>query len=305
MKNHSEYHIVVFPGATSAPRRFRIKRRTISIVLISSLVAAVLECAFLVQYVIRSGELWELQSLRSEAAEHREQATVLSTGIEDIRKQLTTMREINNRLRIMLGLDPPKPGPMPPGLGGKEESDATNPPGSMSRDGSFRDAAPQLEKLAWLSRDAGEQRRNMQELAGIVDTRRAQWAATPSIWPVRGWVSSKFGPRISPFTGKETMHSGIDISAPMYTPVVAAAGGTVVLAQFEVGLGNAVIVSHGYGVKTTYGHLAKVKVRNGQVVKRNDVLGWVGSTGLSTGPHLHYEIEHRGAGVDPLKFIVE
>ena len=175
----------------------------------------------------------------------------------------------------------------------------------MRDDESFKEAAAQSEKLAWLSREAGAQELNMRELVGIVDTRRAQWAATPSIWPVHGWVSSKFGPRISPFTGKETMHSGIDISAPMSTPVVAAAAGTVILAQFEVGLGNAVIVSHGYGLKTTYGHLAKVKVKMGQTVKRNDVIGWVGSTGLSTGPHLHYEVEKRGAGVDPLKFIVE
>src|SRR6185503_15995121 len=126
-------------------------------------------------------------------------------------------------------------------------------------------------------------------------TRRAQWAATPSIWPVRGWISSKFGHRISPFTGRETMHGGIDISAPMHTPIVASAGGTVILAQFEAGLGNAVVVSHGYGMKTTYGHLAKVKVRAGEAVKRGDIIGWVGSTGLSTGPHLHYEVEHRGA----------
>jgi predicted secreted protein len=303
--NRSEYHIVVFPGATSAPRRFRIKRRTVSIVLIASLIAVVLEGAFLVQYVIRSGELWELQSLRSEVADHRGRATALSMGMEDIRKQLSTMQEINARLRIMLGLDPPKPGHLPPGLGGKEESDATIPPSGLSDDGSFKETAAQSQKLAWLSREAGAQELNMRELAGIVDTRRAQWAATPSIWPVHGWVSSKFGPRISPFTGKETMHSGIDISAPMSTPVVAAAAGTVILAQFEVGLGNAVIVSHGYGIKTTYGHLAKVKVKTGQTVKRNDVIGWVGSTGLSTGPHLHYEVEKRGAGVDPLKFIVE
>jgi len=303
--NRSEYHIVVFPGATSAPRRFRIKRRTVSIVLIASLVAVVLEGAFLVQYVIRSGELWELQSLRSEVADHRGRATAFSTGMEDIRKQLSTMQEINTRLRIMLGLDPPKSEHLPPGLGGKEESDATIPPQGLREDESFKEAAAQSQKLAWRSREAGAQELNMRELAGIVDTRRAQWAATPSIWPVHGWVSSKFGPRISPFTGKETMHSGIDISAPMSTPVVAAAAGTVILAQFEVGLGNAVIVSHGYGLKTTYGHLAKVKVKTGQTVKRNDVIGWVGSTGLSTGPHLHYEVEKRGAGVDPLKFIVE
>ena len=304
--NHSQYEIVVFPGATSAPRRFRIKRRTVSILLITSLVAAVLECGFLAQYVIRSSELWELQTLRTEATEHREQATALSSGMEEIRKQLSTMREINVRLRVMLGLDPPKPGSMAPGVGGKEESEATVAPSAMSAEGRDGEAAPQLQqKLAWLSREAGDQERYMQELNGIVDNRRAQWAATPSIWPVRGWISSKFGHRISPFTGKETMHGGIDISAPMHTPIVAAAGGTVILAQFEAGLGNAVVVSHGYGMKTTYGHLAKLKVRTGQVVKRGDVIGWVGSTGLSTGPHLHYEVEHRGAGMDPLKFIVE
>jgi hypothetical protein len=303
--NRSEYQIVVFPGATSAPRRFRIKRRTVSIVLIASLIAVVLEGTFLVQYVIRSGELWELQSLRSEVADHRGRATAVSAGMEDIRKQLSTMQDINTRLRIMLGLDPPKPGHLPPGLGGKEESDATITLPGLKGDGSFKETAAQLQKLAWLSGEAGAQELNMRELAGIVDTRRAQWASTPSIWPVHGWVSSKFGPRISPFTGKETMHGGIDISAPMLTPVVAAAAGTVILAQFEVGLGNAVIVSHGYGIKTTYGHLAKVKVKTGQIVKRNDVIGWVGSTGLSTGPHLHYEVEKRGAGVDPLKFIVE
>jgi murein DD-endopeptidase MepM/ murein hydrolase activator NlpD len=301
----SEYHIVIFPGATSAPRRFRIKRRTVSILLISSLVAAGLECAFLVQYIIRSGELWELKTLRTEAVEHREQATALSSGMEDIRKQLSTMREINVRLRVMLGLDPPKPG-LAPGVGGKEESEAAATPEPLRAEEQAGEAAPQLqEKLAWLSRESGDQERYMLELDDIVDKRRAQWAATPSIWPVRGWISSKFGHRISPFTGKQTMHGGIDISAPMHTPIVAAAGGTVILAQFEAGLGNAVIVSHGYGMKTTYGHLAKLKVRAGQTVKRGDVIGWVGSTGLSTGPHLHYEVEHRGAGMDPLKFIVE
>ena len=154
--------------------------------LIGSLIAVVLEGAFLVQYVIRGGELWELQSLRSEVADHRGRATALSTGMEDIRKQLSTMQEINTRLRIMLGLDPPKPGHLPPGLGGKEESDATLPPQGLRDDEFFKVAAAQTEKLAWLSREAGAQELNMRELAGIVDTRQAQWAATPSIWPVHG-----------------------------------------------------------------------------------------------------------------------
>ncbi len=303
--NQSEYHVVIFPSVSAPPRRFCIKRRTIMILLLSSLVAAVLEVGFLVQYVIRSTELWELQSLRAEAIEHRALATALTAGMEDIHKKLSSMQEINVRLRIMLGLDPPKSGHLPPGLGGKEESQAAGGSSAPQGDPVITEEARQREKLTWLSLEAVDQERNLEALVGIVDTRRAQWASTPSIWPVHGWVSSKFGHRISPFTGRDTMHGGVDISAPMYTPVVASAAGTVILAQFEAGLGNAVIVSHGYGLKTTYGHLAKLKVRDGQTVKRGDVIGWVGSTGLSTGPHLHYEVEHRGTGMDPLKFIID
>src|SRR2546421_5442375 len=185
--NRSEYHIVVFPGATSAPRRFRIKRRTVSILLIASLVAVVLEGAFLVQYVIRSGELWELQNLRSEVADHRGRATAFSTGMEDIRKQLSTMQEINTRLRIMLGLDPPKSEHLPPGLGGKEESDATIPPQGLRDDESFKEAAAQSEKLAGLSREAGAQEMNMRGPVGLVGTRRGQRGRTTPALPGPGW----------------------------------------------------------------------------------------------------------------------
>src|SRR5207247_9359388 len=98
---------------------------------------------FVVRVVLRGGQLWELQSLRSELADHRGRGMALSTSMEDIRKQLSTMQEINTRLRIMLGLDPPNPGHLLPGLGGKEESDATIPPQGLSDDGSFKEAAAQ------------------------------------------------------------------------------------------------------------------------------------------------------------------
>ena len=101
------------------------------------------------------------------------------------------------------------------------------------------------------------------------------------------------------------MHGGVDISAPMHTPVIAPAAGTVTFAGTEAGLGNVVIVSHGYGLKTTYGHLSKARVKAGQTVKRGDILGEVGSTGLSTGPHLHYEVEVHGRPVDPTKYIID
>src|SRR2546426_1097466 len=103
-KAHQEFHIVIFPSATSRPRRFSVKRRTVRVLLFTTVIAVVLEAFFLVQYVTRSGEIWELETLRSEAIQHRQQATTLSSAMEDLRKQLSTMREVNVRLRVMLGL---------------------------------------------------------------------------------------------------------------------------------------------------------------------------------------------------------
>src|SRR3989454_8694432 len=105
-KAHQEFHIVIFPSATSRPRRFSIRRRTVRVLLFATVVAVVLEALFLVQYVTRSGEIWELETLRTEATQHGQQATALSSAMEDLRKQLSDRREVNVRLRLMLGLDP-------------------------------------------------------------------------------------------------------------------------------------------------------------------------------------------------------
>jgi septal ring factor EnvC (AmiA/AmiB activator) len=306
-KSDQEFHIVVFPGATSHPRRFSIRRRTVKILLVGSLLAAVVEALFLVQYVTRSGEIWELEALRSETAQHRQQASALSSSLEDLRKQLSTMREVNIRIRMMLGLNPPKVPPSPLGLGGKEESSAVMQPGGLGgeRETLSTIAAQLQQKLVWLKDEAAVQEQYLQELKGIVGERKTQWASTPSIWPVRGWVSSGFGRRISPFTGNDTMHGGVDITAPMRTPVIAPAAGTVTFAGNEAGLGNTASIAHGYGMRSTYGHMDKLKVKTGQNVKRGDLLGWVGNTGLATGPHLHYEIEVSGIAVDPLKYIID
>jgi septal ring factor EnvC (AmiA/AmiB activator) len=307
-KAEQEFHIVIFPSATSRPRRFSIKRRTVRVLLLATVVAVVLEALFLVQYVTRSGEIWELENLRSEAIQHRQQATTLSSALEELRKQLSNMREVNVRLRVMLGLDPPKVPPSPLGLGGKEESRVVlQSVGGMGGEGeSLSEVVSQLQqKLMWLKEEAFIQERHLHELTGIVGQRRVQWASTPSIWPVRGWVSSGFGRRVSPFTGEYMMHGGLDISAPMSTPVKAPAAGFVIAAGPEKSLGNLVVLSHGYGFKTLYAHLSKVRVRTGQTVRRGDIIGEVGNTGLSTGPHLHYEIEIHGQAVDPFKYIID
>jgi murein DD-endopeptidase MepM/ murein hydrolase activator NlpD len=160
------------------------------------------------------------------------------------------------------------------------------------------------EDLATLRVLAAKQEQSFQELTEGIEHRRAKWASTPSIWPVKGWVTSGFGPRLSPFTGQPAMHRGVDISVPENTPFVAPANGVVTLARWDGGLGNAIKIDHGYGYQTVYGHLNKILVRHGQRVKRGDVIGLVGNTGLSTGPHLHYQVSVNSAPANPLRYVL-
>ena len=130
--------------------------------------------------------------------------------------------------------------------------------------------------------------------------------STPSITPTRGWFSSGFGYRLSPFTHKATMHNGVDIAARPGTSVVAAADGEVIFSGHDRrGYGNLISIDHGYGIVTRYGHNAKNKVHVGQKVKRGEVIALVGSTGRSTGPHLHYEIRRDGVPVNPITFFLD
>ncbi len=127
----------------------------------------------------------------------------------------------------------------------------------------------------------------------------------PSIPPVRGVFSSGFGIRRDPFTGGLEFHKGIDLSAPTGTPVVATADGRVEKAEWNSGgYGNMVVINHGRGIKTLYAHLSKILVREGQKVRRGQIIGLVGSTGKSVAPHLHYEVEVNGQAVNPIRYIL-
>ena len=137
-----------------------------------------------------------------------------------------------------------------------------------------------------------------------VETRQALAAATPSIWPlVSGWLTSSFGSRADPITGEPEQHAGLDISADRGTPVHATADGTVESAGFNGGYGNSILLDHGFGISTRYGHLSGYAISVGQTVKRGQVIGYVGSTGHTTGPHLHYEILMNGEPVNPLRLL--
>ena len=315
--------IVIFRGAKSTPLRFSFSGMTMKRLKILGLALLLAQGLFLAHYVIQSAQVWELRVLREEAATLRDQTLSFSVSLEDLKRRMLAMKEINQRLRIMLGIDDHRPVDMMSGKGGSEmPMDGGTPilegvptvalPVGVQDPPPSETAAndrPLTEKvqqdIAWLQRHSEAEERILEELIEAAKDKSARWAATPSIWPVRGWVTSGFGARVSPFTGQLAMHDGLDIGAAPSTPVRCSANGYVRSAGFDAKMGNMVLIDHGYGVETEYGHLSKILVRQGQKVKRGDVVALVGSTGLSTGPHLHYMVKVKGQTVNPHNYILD
>jgi murein DD-endopeptidase MepM/ murein hydrolase activator NlpD len=138
-----------------------------------------------------------------------------------------------------------------------------------------------------------------------VDRRNALAAATPSIWPAVGWLSSPMGPRKDPMTGDDDYHSGLDIAGERGQPVYATAAGTITHIGYRGAYGNLIVVDHGFGLETRYGHLLSYNVKAGAKVKRGDIIGRVGATGRATGYHLHYEVLANGRLLNPLQLLTQ
>jgi murein DD-endopeptidase MepM/ murein hydrolase activator NlpD len=138
-----------------------------------------------------------------------------------------------------------------------------------------------------------------------VERREALANATPSIWPAHGWLTGTFGGRSDPFSGEPAFHQGLDISTEKGQPVFATADGVVDTASYTGDYGNLIVLKHEFGLATRYGHLSAYRVKPGQRVKRGDVIGYVGSTGRSTGAHLHYEILANGQLINPLQLLTQ
>ncbi len=338
-ENSDAYTVVIFRGSTAKPLRFSFPRKLVSKLLIVGAIFVLVDILVISHYVIRTGEVWELSSFRAEAMSAREQTGAFSSAVDDLKKRLTSMKEVNQRLRVMLGIEAPKTGDMANGRGGVDVPlpDGNTLPASekmpMSEAGAQHLSSTETsqsslagqtnlhagssglteqemiasikDSIDWLSKEATTQERSLQELSLAAEQKSSRWAATPSIWPVKGWVTSGFGPRVSPFTEKPAWHDGLDIGAAANAPVQAPAQGRVTAVGFDPKLGNLVKVDHGFGIETVYGHLAKALVKEGQRVKRGEVVGLVGSTGLATGPHLHYMVKVHGQALDPVKYILE
>ena len=144
---------------------------------------------------------------------------------------------------------------------------------------------------------------NLAKLTKTIAAEQAKAERTPSIWPTHGRLTSRFGYRLSPFGRGRQFHAGIDLGAARGTPICATAKGTVQFAGYQSGYGYVVYINHGYGYTTVYAHMSKLGTRAGKTVGKGEVIGYVGNSGWSTGPHLHYEVRVNGKPVNPLNYL--
>jgi murein DD-endopeptidase MepM/ murein hydrolase activator NlpD len=213
------------------------------------------------------------------------QVAVYAAAMDTFRQFLARAEQMDNKLRASINM-PLIPGDIRlMGIGGSQ------PP------------SPEPGVDAMLRRLRFEQQ-SLTEIEGAVKEQEARLKNTPSIWPVLGWVASGYGYRRDPFTGRREMHPGLDIVAPTGTPIAATAAGRVIYAGWKIGWGRCVEINHGSGIRTFYAHCRSLKVSTGDNVSRGDVIATIGSSGRSTGTHLHYGVLKGGNWVNPGNYVL-
>ena len=247
----------------------------------------------------------ELAKLRKESKIRKIQVEKFSHQVKNFETEMARLERFEKKLRVITALEnSPKSIEKNWGLGGPFGLTTSSFNTSMSR-GAANMVDRLSNRLGHLDKQAKIQSISFQELDNFFKNQKSLLSSTPSIWPTRGWVTSGFGFRKSPFTGLREKHEGWDIAARAGSTVRATADGEVVVEGREYGYGNLVEVDHGYGLMTRYGHNSKHLVKVGDRVKRGQVIALVGNTGRSTGPHVHYEVLLHGIPVSPKNYILE
>jgi len=296
------FNILIFGHKTSRTRHLRIHSKTFKIVLYLFAFALLLTTFFFCDYVQVRKKVFELNRLRQEAQTQRSQIQFFSARMEDLERQLSKLKDFDRKIRVIADLERGAETVSFMGMGGPSPSDIREKlKGEKDEDGLIQQMRTDVERL---QSEAVSREQSLSEIEKLLQNKKEMLTHTPSIWPVKGWVTSGFGFRTNPFTGLTQMHEGIDISNQVGTLVIAPASGIVSDTGNDFTHGRFVVISHGFGMTSRYNHLSKVLVGAGQKVNRGDKIAEVGTSGQSTGPHLHYEVRINGIPVNPMRYIL-
>ena len=297
-----KYHVVVFRENEGVCKKLRLRGWLIPglFLLIAGLVAGnVYFWRYFTEFQTMQGDLTASEKT---VEEQKNQLLSLANKLRGLEKDISRIRDFDSKLRVMMNLD-------------RDQADSVISVGGPEAGKEFSKSYLPLYRQELLARkmhnflhqlntDVRLEEVKQQDLLRAIRENKDLLEATPSIWPSEGWISSDFGYRTSPFTGQREFHKGIDISGRVGTPVYAPAKGKIIFAGVDGGYGRTLVTNHGSGIVTRYAHLHRIAVKKGQDVARGELIGYMGSSGRSTGPHLHYEIRLNGVCVNPMRYIL-
>ena len=280
--------VIIIPEGNSRVRRVNIGSKVVKFALCCGLVVTGLMAFLTYSFLNYNVDQNELHELRAATNQQRQAMQGLVADLDGAYQQLDNLRETDARVRQLANLDA-LPQEVPVAIGGLVETDSV-----ANLD------AVQL-KINQLQIDIELRKQRQEGVRNLINDQVSLRRSTPKGWPTKGWLTSYFGMRKSPFSGKMVMHEGLDIAANTGTPVLATADGVVARVKYSPGYGKVLIIDHGYGYRTVFAHNSQILVKSGQRITRGDIVAKVGNTGRSTGSHLHYELLLNGVPIDPRK----
>lgn len=299
MKNRF-FTILFLPSHPAGVKKLTLSEFLVKSLAISATILVIASSIIFLDYVNVKKKEIDLASLKEKTKIQNVQLQTFADKINDIEAELARLRSLDTKIRVLTNTKNEEPEVKSRrlslgGQGGPEPIQL-----SFNNEASLTEMVSRLDRM---NIEIKSQEKSLNELHASLQDQESILVATPSIWPANGYVSSGFGYRESPFGSNYEFHDGLDISAPAGTPVVATADGVVTCAGRFGDTGNTVTIAHGYGYETGYCHLSYISVKEGQRVGRGQEIGRVGSTGRSTGPHLHYLVKVAGSKVNPREYL--
>ena len=304
-KKNKFYSIIIISDATSTNKEFSISSKFIKKVLISVFVLLFIFGFIIFDYLSISFDKEKMINLKTDNKKKEKIITGLSLKMEEFSISLKKMADYKERILIASGLKSPL-ALKEVGSGGGPIIDSSTL--KSTTDNILIDKPSNnniLDKALKLTRNAKKVENTLKYVNSVIDLQKVRLASTPSIWPTKGYLTDGFGWRTHPFTGKRNFHYGQDIATQLGNDIVATADGFVLVVAHQNALGNLIVIDHGFGFTTRYAHLSGFDVKEGDRVKRGQVIGFVGNTGRSTAPHLHYEVRVFGKAQNPLNYIID
>ena len=288
--NKKFYTLLITPGAHGRVRKFQLPFYVVPVVLALSIIGVVMLAGLATSYARMLIKVSNYNTVRSEREALKQQFHTLENKVSRANVKLNSLQTLAAEVAVTYG------------FGNGHRQQITPDLMNLARQSSAADGDPSLYALNAMknvSLNSVSGRFSPSTFPGMIDDP----SAIPSIWPVHGRLTAGFGQRMDPFSGEEAFHPGVDIADAFGTDVVATGDGLVIEAEPDAGYGRSILIDHGDGITTRYAHLSRIFVVVGEQVKQGEIIGAIGVSGRTTGPHLHYEVRIHGTPVNPARFL--